>query len=69
MTQTAQSCSLAAINKAEENLTKNKSEKEDNVRLLLTIYDDLNELNDKLNKLSVIGKRIAEHNLNGKLND
>ena len=68
MTQTTQSCSLATLN-AQEDLAKNKPEKEDNAKLLLTIYDNLNELYEKLNKLSVIGRRIAENTSKRKVND
>ena len=61
MTQTTQSSSLATLN-TEEDLAKNEPEKEDNAKLLLTIYDNLNELYEKLNRLSnIIGRRVAEH--------
>ena len=67
MTQTSQSRSLATLN-TEKDLAKNKPEKEDNAKLLLTIYDNLNELYEKLNRLSnVIEKRNAEHNTKGEI--
>jgi len=57
MTQTIQSRSLAALNKAEKNLAITKRDKEENARLLLEVYDNLNELYDKLNKLNnIIGR-------------
>ena len=65
MTQTAQFRSLAVLNKEGKDLTKNNPEQESNARLLLTIYDNLNELYEKLNRLSyVMDRRIVENNLN-----
>jgi len=67
MTQTEQSCSLAVINKAENKSTQNKPEEEDNVKLLLAVYDSLDELYEKLNRLSnVIGKKVEKQNLSQK---
>jgi len=55
MTQTTQPCSWAALGEAE---------KEDNKTLLLNICGNLNELYDKLSRLSgILGKKIAEQNL------
>jgi len=51
MTQTAQTRSLPALHKAEKDLPKNEPENEDNMRLLLKVYDNLNELYEKLNRL------------------
>jgi len=67
MTQTEQSCSLTVINKAENKPTQNKPEEEDNAKLLLAVYDSLDELYEKLNKLSnVIGKKVEKQNLSQK---
>jgi hypothetical protein len=63
-TQTTQSRSLAALSEAEKDSTVNKPETEDNAGLLFTIYKNLNELYEKLNRLSyVMGKKIVELNL------
>ena len=63
-TQTTQSRSLAALSEAEKDSTVNKTETEDNARLLLTVFKNLNELYKKLNRLSyVMGKKIVEQNL------
>ena len=64
MTQTTQFRSLVVLNKEGKDLTKNNPEQENNAKLLLAIYDDLNELYEKLNRLNTIGRRIAERNLN-----
>jgi Mg2+ and Co2+ transporter CorA len=57
MTQTTQDRSLAVLNEPGKNSAKNKSETEDNAKLLLTVYDNLNELYERLNKLSnIIGR-------------
>jgi len=63
MTQTTQSRSLVALNNAGKALTMNKPEKEDNAKLLLEIYDNLNELYERLNRLNTIGRKIAERNI------
>jgi hypothetical protein len=63
-TRTAQPRTCAKLSEPEENLTIKKLEKEDNVKLLLSLCYSLDELHDNLSKLSnVIGKRIEEHNL------
>ena len=64
MTQTIQYRSLAVLNEPGTNSSKNKHETEDNARLLLMVYDNLNELYERLNRLSnIIGRK---HNLNRK---
>jgi len=61
MTQTTQSRSLAVLNEPGKNPAKNKPETEDNMKLLLTVYDNLNELYERLNRLgNIIGRK---HNL------
>jgi len=67
MTQTAQPRSLAKLSNAGKDLTVNKSKNDDNVKLLLSLCDSLNELYEKLNRLSnILGKKIVEHNLENK---
>jgi len=57
MTQTVQP-------RAGKDLIINNFETEDNMKLLLKVCDNLNELYGKLTKLSyVLGKSIMEHNL------
>jgi hypothetical protein len=63
MTKTSQPRSWATLSK-EKDLTINKSEIEDNMNFLLMLCDSLNELYEKLNRLShIMGKKIIEHNL------
>jgi len=59
MTQTTQYRSLAVINEPGKNPTKKKSATEDNMRLLLRVYDNLNELYERLNRLGNIIERSA----------
>jgi len=66
MTKTAQPRSWAALSKEckGQDLTISESKTEDNVNLLLMLCDSLNELYEKLNRLShIMGKKIIEHNL------
>jgi len=64
MTQTIQSRSLAVLSETGKDLIPDKPGTEDNARLLLTICDSLNELYEKLNRLSyLMDRRIVEHNL------
>jgi len=57
MTQTTQPCSGASLNKAGTDLTKDKPETEDNMSLLLSVYDSLNNLCEKLSRLDYVLKR------------
>ena len=52
MTQTTQPCSWAVLNKPGKGLPKNKTESEDNMKLLLSVFDSLNNLCEKLNRLN-----------------
>jgi hypothetical protein len=62
MTQTTQFRTLAVINEPGKNPAKNKPETEDNMKLLLTVYDNLNELYERLNRLgNIIEKRASGH--------
>ena len=57
MTQTIQSCSKAILNKTGKNLNTDKPEKEDNMSHLLSIFDGLNNLYEKLNRLNYLIER------------
>jgi len=64
MTQTTQPCSWAVLNKADRSLAKNKPETEDNRELLLSLFDSLNNLCEKLNRLNyVIQRRKLEQSI------
>jgi len=56
MTQTVQPRSWATLSNAGEDLNKPKAE-EDNRSLLLSVFDSLNELYEKLNRLNYVIKR------------
>jgi hypothetical protein len=69
-TRTAQPRTCAKLNEPEKNLTLYKPEKEkddnneDNVKLLLSLCNSMDELYNNLSKLSnVLEKRIEEHNI------
>lgn len=53
MTQTVQPCSSVLIGK----LIIDKPEKDENSRLLLSVFDSLNNLYEKLNKLDYLIRR------------
>jgi hypothetical protein len=57
MTQTVQTRSCAYINEAEKTLKPNKLQKEDNMSLLLEVFDSLNDLYEKLNRLNYVIQR------------
>jgi hypothetical protein len=57
MTQTIQSLSWTSLNGTEKDLNINKSEAEDNMRLLLRLYDSLNALCEKLSRLDYVIQR------------
>jgi len=57
MTQTTQPCSWAVLNNADKGLTKNKPETEDNRKLLLSLFDSMNNLFEKLNRLNYLIQR------------
>ena len=57
MTQTTQPCSWAVLNKPDKGLTKNKPEPENNRELLLSVFDSLNNLNEKINRLHYLIQR------------
>jgi len=64
MTQTKQSCSFASFKDADKKLIKNKPEKEDNISLLFSVFESLDELYGALSELShEMEKKIIEHNL------
>jgi len=65
MTQTTQNRSLAVLNEPGKNPAKNKPETEDNMKLLLMVYDNLNELYERLNRLgNIIERKTSEHKIN-----
>ena len=57
MTQTIQPRSLATLNNAGKDLTIHKPETEDNMSLLLSVLDNLNNLYEKLNRLNYVLQR------------
>jgi hypothetical protein len=57
MTQTVQPRSWTYLGEMGKDLTINKPETEDNVGLLLSIFDSLNSLNEKLNRLNYVIQR------------
>jgi hypothetical protein len=65
MSKTIQLRSWATLSEPGETPTnENNSEPEDNRKLLLTVYDNLNKLYEKLNRLNyVIEKRKLENYL------
>jgi len=66
-TQTTQLRSWARLSEAGKDLTIKKSKNDENVKLLLSLCDSLDELYEKLNRLSnILGKKIVEHNLENK---
>jgi hypothetical protein len=58
MTQTIQPRSFAYLSKKEKDLTISKDETEDNMSLLLHVFDDLNTLCEKLSRLDYELKRL-----------
>ncbi|GBU26821.1 hypothetical protein R84B8_00336 [Treponema sp. R8-4-B8] len=66
ITETSQPASWATLSDAGKDLTID-SETEENINLMLTICDNLNELFEKLSKLNyLMGRKIIEYNLNQK---
>jgi len=57
MAQTIQSRSCVSLNEAEKNISMNKPETEDNFTLLLSLFDSLNNLSEKLTRLDYVIKR------------
>jgi hypothetical protein len=57
LTKTIQPRSQVSLSKAEKDLTLNETEAEDNVSLLLSVYDSLNNLCDKLSRLNYVIQR------------
>jgi len=57
MTQTTQPRSWAVLNNAGKDLNIKKPEEEDNMSLLLSVFDSLNALYEKLNRLNYVIKR------------
>jgi hypothetical protein len=58
MTQTIQPCSWVLLIEADKKLKNNKPETEDdNMSLVLQVYDGLNNLYEKLNRLNYLVER------------
>jgi site-specific recombinase len=57
MTQTIQPRSLALLSETGKDLTIDKPEAEDNLSLLLQIFDNLNDLYEKLDRLRYVIQR------------
>jgi hypothetical protein len=57
ITQTIQSCSCVSFKEKDKDLTKIKPKEEDNMSLLLTIFDGLNNLYEMLNRLNYVIQR------------
>jgi hypothetical protein len=57
MTQTVQPRSLVYLNETGKDLTLSKGETEDNMSLLLSLFDSLNNLYEKINRLDYLIKR------------
>jgi hypothetical protein len=57
MTQTIQPRSWAYLSEAGKDLTIHKPETEDSMSLLLSIFDSLNNLCEKLNRLNYVLQR------------
>jgi len=64
MTQTVQSRSCGYLSETEKNININKPKIEDNAALLLSLFDSLNNLCEKLTRLDyVIKRRMLELSL------
>jgi hypothetical protein len=62
MSKTIQLSSWATLSEPGETPNENTAESEDNRKLLLEVYDNLNKLYEKLNRLNyVIEKRKLEY--------
>jgi len=57
MSRTIQPRSWVSLNDNDENLVENKPETEDNKALLLSVFDGLNNLYEKINRLDYILQR------------
>jgi len=60
MTQTTQPCTWGILHNAGKDLTIKRPEAEDNRNLLLAVFDSLNNLNEKLNRLNYL---LARRNI------
>jgi len=57
MTETIQPRSWATLGKAEKDTEKNEPQTEDNLSLLLSVFDSLNKLSDTINRLDYVLER------------
>jgi len=67
-TQTAQTRSLAILNQEKNEQAVKMSKTENNARLLLAVYENLNELYDKLSRLSKILEETAAKRVQNQAN-
>jgi hypothetical protein len=51
MTKTVQNYSSAVLNETDKDLTKDSSDKDDNLNIFLSVFDDLNKFYEALNRL------------------
>jgi hypothetical protein len=63
LSQTIQSSSWASLSEAGKDLTIPKHETEDNISLLLQVFDSLNDLCEKLNRLNYLLQRKNMENI------
>jgi hypothetical protein len=64
MTQTIQPCSLVSLKYTKKNLNTDKAEEDNNIRLLLSIVDSLNNFYEVLNRLNLVVERtIIKQNI------
>jgi hypothetical protein len=65
MTQTTQPRSWAFIDGKRKDLPDKGGESEDNLSLLLSVYDSLNKLGERLNKLDyLLTRKLIQKDLN-----
>jgi hypothetical protein len=57
MTITAQHRSLAVVSDTQKSITKAKNDIQDNNRLILSVFDSLNSLCEKLSRLEFVLRR------------
>jgi hypothetical protein len=58
MTKTVQNYSSAVLSETNKDLTKDSSDKDDNLRFLLSLYDSLNNFYDAINRLDYVQNNL-----------
>jgi len=67
MTKTVQPSSQASLSETDKDLNIHKPETENNKNLLLSLFDDMNELQEMLNRLDyLLERKIIEQNISRK---